>query len=73
MKKVIVYYNISIDCQQEVELPNDFEFKSFDPDEMLEELEGEIGSFEPKEIIVKGDDVNDVDFYFVYHIDLLDD
>ena len=72
MKKVIVSYTMSIVCEQKIEVPNDFEFKSFDPDEMLEELEDEIGIFEPNEITVKGDDVNDVDFDTVYHIELLD-
>jgi len=73
MKIVIVSYTMSIECEQEIEVPNDFEFKSFDPDEMLEELEDEIGSFEPKEIIVKGDDVNGVDFDTIYQIELIDD
>ena len=73
MKKVIVSYTMSIVCEQEIEVPNDFELKSFDPDDMLEELEDEIGIFKPKEIIVKGDDVNSVDFDTIYQIELLDD
>ena len=71
MKKAIVSYTMTIDCQQVVIVPNDFEFTTFDPEGMIEELEDEIGYFEPNDI--QGDDVNDVDFEFVYDITLLDD
>lgn len=73
MKKVIVSYTMSVICEQVVEVPDDFEFTTYDPDSKLEELQDEIGLFYPKDMDVIGDDVNGFDFDSVFYIDFLKD
>ena len=69
MKKVIVLYHMILCCHQIVEVPDEFEFKSSEPNSMLDELESEIGMFEPSEVDVTGEDVSDVEFDFVHNVD----
>jgi hypothetical protein len=69
MKKVIVSYHMILCCHQIVEVPDEFEFKSSEPNSMLDELESEIGMFEPSEVDVTGEDVSDVEFDFVHNVD----
>ena len=69
MKKVIVSYHMILCCHQIVEVPDEFEFKSSEPNSMLDELESEIGMFEPSEVDVTGEDVSDVEFDLVHNVD----
>ena len=68
MKKVTVYYRMAVFCSQDIMVNNDFKFKSEELEEMIDELDREVGDFDINPLKVEGKDVNDYDFDFVYQI-----
>jgi len=68
MKKVTVYYRMAVFCSQDIMVNDDFKFKSEELEEMIDELDREVGDFDINPLKVEGKDVNDYDFDFVYQI-----
>lgn len=57
MKNVMVDYTYTVFCSKTVEVPDDFEFNSTDPDYMADEI-----NFDISDIRVLGDDVDGSEF-----------
>jgi len=68
MKKVTVYYRMAVFCSQDIMVNDDFKFKSKELEEMIDELDMEVGDFDINPLMVDGIDVDDYDFDFVYQI-----
>lgn len=59
---------MAVFCSQDILVNDDFKFKSEELEEMIDELDREVGDFDINPLKVEGKDVNDYDFDFVYQI-----
>lgn len=74
MKKVSLECSYTICCSAVVEVPDDFEFESYEPDERIDELESylnvSIDSIIPEPEVKDHESINDLSFDEWHEVDL---